>query len=178
MFGCKDSGCGLWGGSLVYTLYNHFGFKSVYGFDASKSGIELAKRSFPELAENFFIHNAYESKLPSNVSQKYDLIISMEVIEHLYDPEKYLRNIYMWLKENGYLIITTPYHGYLKNVLIALLNKFDRHFEPLWEGGHIKFFSKNTLYKLLEETGIKPMKFYGAGRLPFLWKAMIVIGSK
>ena len=61
---------------------------------------------------------------------------------------------------------------------IALLNKFDKHFNPLWEGGHIKFFSKNTLYRLFEEAGMRPLKFYGAGRLPLLWKSMIIVGAK
>jgi len=68
----------------------------------------------------------------------------VEVIEHLYSPKTYLANIYNWLKDDGYLILTTPYHGYLKNLAIALFNKFDNHFNPLWEGGHIKFF-QNTL---------------------------------
>ncbi len=178
IFRCENTRCGLWGGSLVYTLYNELGLKNVHGFDASKSGIELAKKSFPELARNFFIHNAYESKLPSNVPHKYDLIISMEVIEHLYTPKTYLTNLTLWLEDNGHLILTTPYHGYLKNVLIALMNKFDKHFNPLWEGGHIKFFSKRTITKLLNQTGFKLMRLIGCGRIPFIWKTMIILTRK
>ncbi len=94
------------------------------------------------MAENFFIHNAYELKLPLGVPQEYDLIILMEVIEHLYSPLTCLINVASWLKDNGYLILTTPYHGYMKNILIALLNKFDKHYNPLRDGGHIKFFLK------------------------------------
>ncbi len=166
------------GGGLVHTIYNDLGFKNVYGFDASKSGIELARESFLELGNNFFIHNAYAVKLPEHIPQRFDLIISMEVIEHLYSPETYLRNVYNWLNDSGYLILTTPYHGYLKNVLIALFNKFDKHTNPLWEGGHIKFFSKKTLYDLLNKTGFKPGKFYGTGRLPYLWKSMVLVAQK
>jgi 2-polyprenyl-6-hydroxyphenyl methylase/3-demethylubiquinone-9 3-methyltransferase len=102
----------------------------------------------------------------------------MEVIEHLYSPEKYIQNIHRWLKENGILIITTPYHGYLKNLVIALLNKFDTHFNPLWEGGHIKFFSKKSLIELLMKNKFDILKFRGAGRLPFLWKSMIIVSRK
>ena len=170
-----DTGCG--GGSLINHIYN-MGFKNVYGFDISISGINLAKKNFPVLENNFFVHNVYEPNLPMNIPQKYDLIISMEVIEHLYSPKTYLKNIGLWLKDDGYLILTTPFHGYLKNILISLLNKFDSHFNPLWEGGHIKFFSKNTICDLLKKTGIKPIKFLGAGRIPFLWKSMILVGKK
>ena len=102
-----DAGCG--GGDLVNTLYN-IGFKNIYGFDASKSGIEVAKKSFPELASKFFIHNAYEPKLPIGIPEKFDVIISMEVIEHLYSPKTYLANIYTWLRDewifNSYYTIS------------------------------------------------------------------------
>lgn len=169
-----DAGCG--GGELVNVLVNRCGFKNVYGFDISTSGVKSAKKGFPELEGNFFIHDVYESKLPSGIPDEFDLVISMEVIEHLFDPKAYLTNISLWLKQNGYLILTTPYHGYLKNVFIALLNRFDRHFGAIQDVGHIKFFSRNTLYKILENAGIKPLRFCGAGRLPFLWKSMVVVG--
>ncbi len=102
----------------------------------------------------------------------------MEVLEHLYSPVKYLKNIYNWLDNPGYLILTTPYHGYFKNLLIVLFNKFDKHFDPLWEGGHIRFFSTKTLHKILRETGFYPIRFYGSGRFPFLWKSIIVVAEK
>lgn len=168
-----DAGCG--GGALVNYLHR-LGFKNIYGFDASSTGIEIAKKNFPEISDKFFIHNCYEENLPIN--HKFKLIISMEIIEHLYSPTKYLKNIYNWLDNDGYFILTTPYHGYLKNFLIAFLNKFDRHFSSLEEGGHIKFFSKKTLTLLLDSIGFKFIKFYGAGRIPYLWKSMVILAKK
>ncbi len=94
-------------------------------------------------------------------SVNFDLILSIEIIEHLYNPKTYLENIYYWLKLSGYLIITTPYHGHLKNLVITALNKFDGHFNPLSDGGHMKFFSQRTLYKILRNNNFKPIKFSG-----------------
>ena len=168
-----DAGCG--GGALVNHLHK-LGFKNTYGFDASLTGIAIAQKSFPEISNHFFIHNCYEKYLP--IHHQFKLIISMDVIEHFYSPIRYLENIYHWLDHNGYLILTTPYHGYLKNLLIIFLNKFDKHFNPLDEGGHIKFFTKNKLYSLLQRTGFKPLKLYGSGRLPYLWKSMVIIAQK
>ncbi len=82
------------------------------------------------------------------------------------------------LVSGGYLIISTPYHGYLKNLAIAIANKFDSHFTALWDGGHIKFWSKQSLSKLLFEEGFDVKKFVGAGRFPYLWKSMILLGQK
>lgn len=171
-----DAGCGE--GYLIHELYKR-GYKDAWGFDVSESGIKVAKENYRDISNRFEVHNAYHTEFPNSFPKKdYDIILSVEVIEHMYSPKEYLKNINFWLKKDGFLIITTPYHGYVKNLAIALLDKIDKHFDPLQEGGHIKFFSKNTLCRLLEEVGMRPMKFYGSGRLPFLWKSMIVVGQK
>jgi hypothetical protein len=77
--------------------------------------------------------------------------------------------------KNGTLILSTPYHGYLKDVALAVSGRFDRHCDPLWDGGHIKFWSKATLGRLLTETGFEVEQWGGAGRLPRFWKSMIVV---
>lgn len=75
----------------------------------------------------------------------------MEVIEHLYQPRAFVLFIRSILEASGggQFIVTTPYHGYLKNLTIALANKMDYHLSALWEGGHIKFWSRRTLAILL-----------------------------
>lgn len=168
-----DAGCG--GGAFVNYLYKR-GFGKIYGVDASPEGIEVARINFPEIEEKFFIHDCYDECLPFN--QRFNLIISMEVIEHLYSPKKYLENIYNWLAQDGFFVVSTPYHGYFKNLAIILFNRFDKHFDPLSEGGHIKFFSRKTISMLLHNTGFTIMGYSGCGRIPFLWKSMIIIGKK
>ncbi|RYG16437.1 MAG: methyltransferase domain-containing protein, partial [Chitinophagaceae bacterium] len=103
-------------------------------------------------------------------------IISTEVIEHLYDPRSFIRFCKGILLNNGggNLIITTPYHGYIKNLALAIFGKWDSHADPLWDGGHIKLWSKKTLTKLLTEEGFAVTDFVGTGRVPYLWKSMIV----
>ena len=75
---------------------------------------------------------------------------------------------------SGTLIITTPYHGYFKNLALAAAGKLDGHFTVLWDGGHIKFFSRRTLTALLELEGFEVTAFCGAGRWPYLWKSMVL----
>jgi len=59
------------------------------------------------------------------------------VIEHLFLPRALLRFAAKVLKPSGSLILSTPYHGYLKNLALALTGKLDKHFTVLWDGGHI-----------------------------------------
>ena len=103
-------------------------------------------------------------------------IISTEVIEHLYDPKKYIRFCKSILEKSGggHLIISTPYHGYLKNLALAIFNGWDKHFTVMWDGGHIKFWSFKTICKLLTENDFKIVEFKGCGRLPYLWKSMVI----
>lgn len=58
--------------------------------------------------------------------------------------------------------------------MLALLGQMDRHYHALWDGGHIKFWSRKTLTKLLEEQDFCVIEFKGCGRLPFLWKSMLL----
>lgn len=110
--------------------------------------------------------------------EKFDAVISSEVVEHLYSP--HLLPIYAKaaLKERGYLIVTTPYHGYLKNLALSITNKWDFHHTPLLHGGHIKFWSRSTLSTLLSANGFDVLQFHGVGRLPFLWKSFVIVAQK
>lgn len=165
-----DVGCG--NGWLVNELIE-MGF-NAYGIDASESGIRIANNINHG---RFFLHDVNIEELPSELcNKKFEVIISTEVIEHLYNPKKYIQFCKSILLNcgGGKLIITTPYHGYLKNLLMALVDKMDYHYSPLWIGGHIKFWSKSTLIKLLTKEGFEVENFEGCGRLPYLWKSMLV----
>ncbi|HEY0175169.1 MAG TPA: class I SAM-dependent methyltransferase, partial [Pedobacter sp.] len=164
-----DLGCGngYFANLLIRSGYN------AYGTDASEKGIAIAKRQNPE---RFHLQDLSAGRLPVQLQQlKFDTIISTEVIEHLYDPEQFIRFCREQLNaQGGELIITTPYHGYLKNLLLSLLNKWDTHMSPLWLGGHIKLWSKKTLSELLKQHGFKITAFKGCGRFPYFWKSMII----
>jgi 2-polyprenyl-6-hydroxyphenyl methylase/3-demethylubiquinone-9 3-methyltransferase len=108
----------------------------------------------------------------------FDIVVSTEVIEHLYAPREYVRGCFHALKPGGRFVCTTPYHGYLKNLVLAILGKWDTHANPLWDGGHIKLWSRFTLTRLLVEAGFTDIQFRGAGRLPWLWMTMVVSADR
>ncbi len=163
-----DLGCG--NGYLVSYLVKE-GY-DAYGTDASEKGIAIAKQEYPD---RFFLQDLSTGKLPSELqSIKFDIIVSTEVIEHLYDPEGFIEFCRDQLSNGGELIITTPYHGYLKNLSLALFNKWDSHLDPNWYGGHIKMWSRATLSKLLVKKGFEVVNFKGCGRIPYFWKSMII----
>jgi len=163
-----DLGCG--NGYLVNHLIS-LGY-NAYGTDASEKGIAIAKQTN---ADRFFVQDLSSGKLPFELQNiLFDTIISTEVIEHLYDPEGFINFCKEVFNNKGELIITTPYHGYLKNLGISLFNKWDWHMNPLWHGGHIKLWSRATLSRLLTNAGFSIIKFKGCGRIPYFWMSMII----
>lgn len=168
-----DLGCG--NGSFL-ALFESYGWM-LYGTDFSPTGIQLAHENFPHI--DFFLADSSASS--NDFLQRVgavDAVISTEVIEHLYDPRGFLHNAFSLLKSGGVLVISTPYHGYLKNLALAATGKLDRHFTALWDHGHIKFWSRDTLSRALTETGFTDIQFHGAGRVPYFWKSMVLKATR
>jgi 2-polyprenyl-3-methyl-5-hydroxy-6-metoxy-1,4-benzoquinol methylase len=168
-----DAGCG--NGSFI-SLFQDKNWQ-LHGSDLSPTGIEIARKTFSDI--NFFLadgQSLYADFLAT--VGPVDVVLSTEVIEHIYDPRGFLSNCYDLLKPGGILILTTPYHGYLKNLLLALTGKMDQHFTVLWDHGHIKFWSRKTLETALRESGFANVEFAGSGRIPYLWKSMVLKATK
>jgi hypothetical protein len=66
----------------------------------------------------------------------------------------------------------------LKNLALALSGHMDLHFTALWDHGHIKFWSVDTLTRLFEEQGLIREDLKRVGRFPLLAKSMILTFRK
>ena len=166
-----DAGCG--NGHLSALLYER-GFECI-GIDGSESGIEQARRTCPSAR---FACLDLTAGLGDLTPGSFDAVTCIEVLEHVYSPRLLLSNLLLLLKPGGRLILTTPYHGYVKNAAILLSGRFDRHFNPLWDHGHIKFFSRRTLTTALDETGYRKIEVAGIGRVATLWKTMLATAMR
>ena len=161
-----DIGCGNGSLTSIWAKQGH----QVIGIEASESGVKFARQKHTNC--EFVLGSVYDP-VPHNFKNFFDIVISAEVIEHLYYPKQLAQYARQCLKPHGQLIVSTPYHGYWKNLILAASGKMDRHFTALWDDGHIKFFSVNTLSNLLREEGFSNLKFNFAGRFPYLWKSML-----
>lgn len=165
-----EIGCG---NGATANMMRQLGF-AVTAIDPSQSGIEIASSSYPGIA--FSEGSAYD-----DLAEKYgtfECVVSLEVIEHCFWPRRFAKTLFDLLQPGGIGIVSTPYHGYLKNLAIALAGKCDDHWSPLWDGGHIKFWSRKTLGLLFEETGFSSVEYVRVGRVPALAKSMIAVVRK
>jgi len=119
-----------------------------------------------------------QDELPVEWHSAFDAVVSLEVIEHLFNPYQLRDAISLLLRKGGVAIVSTPYHGYFKNLALAIAGKWDFHHHPERVGGHIKFWSKKTLISMFVKGGFKLLSVQGAGRMPLLWKSMILVFEK
>jgi 2-polyprenyl-3-methyl-5-hydroxy-6-metoxy-1,4-benzoquinol methylase len=168
-----DLGAG--NGAMCGTL-EQAGFQ-VAGLEYDKHGHSLAQKAHPGIHfYNFGVQD--DPALIMKDEAPFDAVVSTEVVEHLFSPHLLPQYAHSCLKPGGHLIISTPYHGYFKNLVLAVLGKWDSHHGPLWHGGHIKFWSKSTLTALLAQNGFEVIDFHGVGRAPYVWKSMILVARK
>lgn len=169
-----DAGCG--NGALCGHLAS-MGYH-VVGVDADVTGIPVARAAYPGIRFEVFDFADGPADLALEPDGLVDAVVSTEVVEHLYAPHELANFAFAALRPGGVFVISTPYHGYLKNVALAVLGGMDKHYTALWHGGHIKFWSRATLTRLLTDTGFEVLGFAGTGRLPWLWKSMVLTARK
>ncbi len=110
-----DVGCG---GGLISEPLARIGC-NVTGIDASDININIAK----EHAKNLDIH--YMKMLVEDLvkeKQKFDLILALEVLEHIDNIEIFIRNCFNLLKPGGLLIFSTmnrTIKSFMQSILIA-----------------------------------------------------------
>lgn len=101
-----DLGCG--DGSILYALkkLNLLKNKKVYAIDISRERIERVKK----IADNFICLVGDVCRLPKEIKNNYfDLVISSQVIEHMDNPEKMIKEIGRILKTNAFLYLGTVF---------------------------------------------------------------------
>lgn len=115
------------------------------------AGTELSLPCIRLTTEVFKIHALFGELHSINIEDSLlDVITMRHVIEHLRHPIKDLETAYKALKDDGILLITTPYFAKSKESLEK------NHMLPL----HIVDFSPETLTKIVEKVGFK-IKHFG-----------------
>ena len=146
-----DLGCGTGG---VLTALKSLG--SIYALDKTNQALTKAKSRG---IKNLTRHNLDNLPLPFKKNQ-FDLILTLDVLEHLRNPETTIIDIKRILKPSGYLIITVPAYKYLFSYWDKMV-------------GHKTRYSQKGVTRLVRKTGFK-VKFSSYFHLIIFIPAVIV----
>lgn len=164
-----DYGCGV--GRFIQEIIKINPQSKIYGMDISSMAIKIAKKKFP--VASFFVQDDDE-KFPIR-NGSVDLVLAMDVLEHIFGVQKILHEFNRVLKPGGQIFITTPYFGLIKNLIIVFFG-FETVFDP--SAGHIRFFSKKSLLSLLTKNGFEVTKLGYYGRFYPIPRAMYIKARK
>ena len=134
-----DIGCG---GGLLCEPLNRLGAK-ITGIDPSKDNIEVAKLHSKEMDLNI----NYIRSSPENLNFKgeFDVVLNMEVIEHVSNVNLFIENCSRLLKKNGIMFIATINKN-LKSYIFAILGaEYILRWLPIGTHDWDKFLTPNDL---------------------------------
>lgn len=176
-----------YGAGDMLLLFAKYGLK-VYGYDFSKDAYNLANKRINSSIYKNKIH-LYKNK-NEILKRKYDYLFAFEVLEHIKDDYKTLKEWSSLLKNNGKIIISVPAHPskwslsdtsvghfrrYEKKGLEELLNKVNIKIEKFWcYGLPLTFFLDplNNLYSKQRMTVFK-----GASKKELTQKSFLTMGK-
>ena len=98
-----DLGCGSWGRSAV--LEEHRAkVRSYTGIEYAAGSVELLRKNYPE--STFYTRNL--DREPLNLDKKFDCILMIALIEHLFNQQHVMSEVAEALKPGGVIVMTTP----------------------------------------------------------------------
>src|ERR1700722_478531 len=141
-----DLGCG----EGAFTAALREAGAEVLGVDVAEEPLRRARARHPEL-DLRLIEPAGPWELPDAF---FDVVWAGEVIEHVADTAAWMSELRRTLRSGGKLLLSTPAHGRLERVRLALSEQaFAEHFDPLSD--HLRFYSAETLTALVDLYGFE-----------------------
>ena len=162
-----DLGCG--NGWLTAALAR-CGFEAC-GLDSSQSGIHIARSVHEDVP--FVLADALQPPAPE-LCDRFDAIVAVEAVDHVAQPRLLLMHARQMLRPGGLLLLTVPYHGYLKNLGVALSGRFDLRLQAVEDHGRLKFFSHRSLGTLVQECGFEGLHIQNLGRILPIARSMLL----
>ena len=135
-----EIGCG--GAILLYEL-KELGFRT-FGVDPSPTAIRAANKYGFNLVPKFFAAELF--------TEKFDLVFHSDVLEHAFDPRKFIDEQIKVLMPRGVMIISVPNaEENIENADISMAMH-----------QHLQYFSKESLGRLMESAGFEILEIRAA----------------
>jgi len=147
-----DLGCG--DGFLMQKIKRNN--NTVFGIDIASKALEKSQKKGLSVFDLDL--NTNWSK---GMEEHFDSVVAGEIIEHIFDTDLFLNNIYKVLKKNGTLILSTPNIASLARRIMLLLgiNPLIEVTARRYDAGHIRYFTFKSLKNLLYENDFSIMHF-------------------
>ena len=156
-----DIGCG---GGLLSEPFSRLG-ANVTAIDASKKNIEVAK--FHAKKNSLKINYKCISPEKLKVKKKFDVVLNMEIVEHVSDLNFFIKKSSELVKKNGLMFVATL-NKTLKSYLFAIIGaEYILRWLPIGTHEWDKFVKPNELIEIAKKNKLKLKKINGMEFNPF-----------
>jgi len=150
-----DIGCG---GGLLSEPITRLGAK-VTAIDASKKNIQVAK--FHAKKNSLKINYLCSSPEKLNLNKKFDVVLNMEIVEHVEDLNFFIKKSSNLLKKNGLMFIATLNKTFKSYVLAIIGAEYVLRWLPIGTHDWEKFVKPDNLVSLAINSNLKLKKLSG-----------------
>ena len=159
-----DIGCG---GGLLCEPMKRLGAK-VTGIDASKENIKIAKMHARTM--NLKINYLHCQPEKINFREKFDVILNMEVVEHVSNVNLFIKNCAKFLKKDGIMFVATI-NRTLKSYLKAIVGaEYILRWLPIGTHNWQNFITPQELEIIIKKNNFSTLDVIGIKFNPFLDK--------
>ena len=145
-----DVGCGY--GLLSKQLKRAHPKLNLYGIEQAKEASQSSQKILKLLRCDIENIPLIKSQLKT---QKFDVIIFSDVLEHLYDPVGIIKSYQSFLNQDGTIVITVPNIANIFSRIALLFGYFNYSETGVMDKTHIRFFNKQNLIKLAKESNLE-----------------------
>ena len=92
--------------------------------------------------------------------EKFDYIILGDVIEHLREPQRAMKNLALLLKPGGCVLVSTPNVMHFSVFRMMLAGRWKYEEAGILDRTHLRFFTRTDLLALLEAAGLEPQEVF------------------
>ncbi len=125
--------------------------RKIVGIDVLRPSVEWARKHWKDKRMEFKVGDAHELNFKN---ESFDAVFCLEVLEHVHNPKRVLKEFRRVLKRGGYGVFLVPSDSLLFRVIWWLW----LHFYPrgwVWRDTHIQTYRNNYLTKICKEAGFK-----------------------
>ena len=157
-----DIGCG---GGLISEPMSRLGAK-VTGIDASEKNIKVAKLHAEKMKLN--IDYLVSSPEDLNYSEKFDIILNLEIVEHVDDINLYIKSCKKLIKKNSLMFTATLNRSFTSYIKAIIGAEYILRWLPIGTHDWNKFIKPEELEKILFKEQFSTLDIKGLTFNPFI----------
>ena len=161
-----DIGCG---GGLLSEPMTRLG-ATVVGVDAAERNIPVAQLHAEQSGLEIDYRCTTAEDLAASDEPRFDVVLNMEVVEHVADPLAYLTACQQLMKSGGLMICSTLNRNPKSFVMGIIGAEYVMRWLPKGTHDWRKFITPDELFQLIEQSGLTPVDRKGFKFNPVTWK--------